>query len=64
MFFNYKVFIYVGHLKKIQGNFLDNDSTVWWFFMYKDSTDEIDLKSCLNDFVAGSEHRNSIFGQF
>ncbi len=31
--------------------------------VHKDSIDEIDLKSCLNDFVAGSEHRNSIFGQ-
>lgn len=29
--------------------------------VHKDKTDELDLKSCLNEFVEGSEHRSSLF---
>ena len=32
--------------------------------IHKESTDELSLESCLNEFVAGSEHRLSLFGQF
>ena len=32
--------------------------------VHKHMTDNIDLKLCLNEFVAGSEHRSNLFGQF
>ena len=31
---------------------------------HKERTDELSLESCLNEFVAGSEHRLSLFGHF
>ena len=32
--------------------------------IHKESTDKLSLESCLNEFVAGSEHRLGLFGQF
>ena len=32
--------------------------------VHKERTDKLDLKSVLNDFVAGSEHRSSIFAKY
>ena len=32
--------------------------------IHKERTDELSLEGCLNEFVAGSEHRLSLFGQF
>ena len=30
--------------------------------MYKDRTDQLDLEQCLNEFIAGNELRNALFG--
>ena len=32
--------------------------------VHKDKTGKLDLKSCLSDFVAESEHRSGFFGHF
>ena len=32
--------------------------------VHKDLTDGLDLLSCANDFVSGSDHRQHIFGKF
>jgi len=32
--------------------------------VHEESTDELSLEGCLNEFVAGNEHRLSLFGQF
>ena len=32
--------------------------------IYKDELDELDLRVVANDFVAGNEHRLSVFGTF
>ncbi len=32
--------------------------------VHKDKTDELDIQSCLNEFVQGVEHRSNMFGQF
>ena len=31
---------------------------------HKDRTDDLDIPSCLNEFIRGNEHRMSIFGEF
>ena len=33
-------------------------------YVYKDMLDDMDLKSIANEFVKGSEHRLSAFGNF
>jgi len=32
--------------------------------IHKDKTDNLPLDTCLNDFVAGNEHRLTLFGTF
>ena len=32
--------------------------------VHKDRTDKLNMKTCLNDFVSGSEHRLHLFGKF
>jgi len=32
--------------------------------VHKESTDELSLEGCLNEFIAGSEHKLSLFEQF
>ena len=32
--------------------------------VHKERTDNLDLKSVLNDFVSGSEHRSGIFAKY
>ena len=32
--------------------------------IHKEKTDNLDLASCLNEFIAGNEHRLSLFGEY